>query len=115
MIPVDQTAFGFPDGNCMSAAIASVLERPIHTLPHFGGERWMSNLQRWLGLQGLVPVMAEEWPDNYNGYGVGLGMGPRGLQHAVVVENGQLVHDPHYSRAGLVEWYGYVLFYQGLA
>ncbi len=113
MIPVDQTAFGFPDGNCMSAAVASVLERPIETVPHFGDVGWQQHLGDWLAPGGIIPVVSEGWPDDYNGYGVGLGMGPRGLQHAVVVENGQLVHDPHYSRAGLVEWYGYVLFYQG--
>ncbi len=113
MIPIDQTVLGAPDGNCMSAAIASVLERPIDTLPHFGGDRWLRRLEDWLRPQRMVPVLAKGWPDDYNGYGVGLGMGPRGLHHAVVVENAMLVHDPHPSRAGLVEWYGYVLFYEG--
>lgn len=111
MIPVDQTLFGLPNGNCMSAAVASVLERPIETLPHFGGGNWLEKLRRWSAPRGLVPLQTPVWPAEYDGYGVGLGLGPRGLNHAVVVHNGQLVHDPHYSRAGLVEWYGYVVFY----
>lgn len=42
-------------------------------------------------------------PDCPSGYAMAYGPGPRGVDHAVIVYDGQLWHDPHESRAGLVE------------
>jgi hypothetical protein len=42
-------------------------------------------------------------PDAPKGYAIGSGKSPRGLYHAVIVKDGQLWHDPHPSRAGVVE------------
>jgi hypothetical protein len=36
------------------------------------------------------------------GYAIADGDGPRGVRHSVVVLDGQIVHDPHPSRAGLI-------------
>jgi hypothetical protein len=41
--------------------------------------------------------------DTPAGYAMAYGPGPRGCEHAVIVYNGELWHDPHSSRAGLLE------------
>jgi hypothetical protein len=40
-------------------------------------------------------------PDCPAGYAMAYGPGPRGVDHAIIVYNGKLWHDPHPSRAGL--------------
>jgi hypothetical protein len=115
MIPVDQTRFGAPDGNCLAACLASLLELSLDAVPHFTGEGWRARLGEWLRGRGL---WALEWDAprgctidgsrswlavNVPGYAIVSGQATRGLLHATVWRGGELVHDPHPSRAGLLD------------
>lgn len=46
-------------------------------------------------------------PDVPEGYAIATGLAARGHQHAVIVKDGKLWHDPHESRAGLISTEGY--------
>jgi hypothetical protein len=62
MLPVDQTTFGHPGGNCFSACVASLLELPIEEVPYFMGEpdepneRWAERLDAFLETYGLYAL-----------------------------------------------------------
>lgn len=117
MKPVDQTIFA-PErfdpnstvrGNCVQACVASVLEAPLSEVlhcAHMTHSLWLPCLEKhgfaWI----KTPINVR-----FNGYHLICGMGPReiiGLDghkfpvaHCVVGFNGEIVHDPHPSRAGL--------------
>ena len=111
MKPVDQDRFDSPHGNCVQAAIASVLELPLDMVPELpGGDVLKLNLwlkQRQLGffwLDADADFVADV------PFCLGRGVSPRGLKHAVVCDyRGDVVHDPHPSRAGVekILQYGY--------
>lgn len=124
MRPVDQTVFGFPNGNCFEACVASILEIPLESCKIFlegvdpssendikTKDHWWLVTQRWLRghryepiyllakeLNGLVP----------QGWSIISGKGPRELDHSTVGFNGRITHDPHPSRAGLLEVRDYI-------
>jgi hypothetical protein len=106
VIPVDQTRFGDPDGNCLAACLASLLELPLDDVPHFVAEGWYSALERWLEPRGLWPLCfvspTQAQLERVLGYAIVSGPTERGLLHATVWRAGLLVHDPHPSRAGLL-------------
>ncbi len=120
------------NGNCVAAAMASVLEIPLWMVPPweqmFGRDDWQKRRKEWLaqvfGLEvvtlygsrrypgrwttcywddddGEKPVYVEpgELPEFY----IACGKTVRGSHHAVVYSAGVLVHDPHYSGAGLID------------
>lgn len=102
MTPVDQTILG-DAGNCLSAALASVLDLPIEAVPYLNGSRWAQRMFSWLSTERRlwprwIPVSAGVPA----GYSIAVGPGPRGRDHATVALDGRLVHDPHPSRAGLL-------------
>lgn len=111
MIPVHQTTFGRPDGNCFAACLASVFEIPVAVVPNFcAGDNpdWMSDCNAWLRPMGfyLISValpgdVEEGWfPE---GYHLMSGRSPRGdFNHSVVGFKGRMVHDPHPSGEGIV-------------
>jgi hypothetical protein len=128
MIAVDQTHFvGDPDGipgNCMQAAIASVLEYPLDAVPHFAAMPevgWWDAFLDYLGRLGLrltmyadrffetdvyldgllIAAPLSEWPADR--IVIANGMSPRGVRHSVIWQHGEMIHDPHPSRAGLTE------------
>lgn len=128
MIPIDQTHFvGDPDGmpgNCMQAAIASVLEYPLDAVPHFAAmpeaDWWMAFMDYLSDHDHRITLFADrffetdvyldgtltaapltDWPRER--VVIANGMSPRGVRHSVVWQHGELVHDPHPSRAGLAE------------
>lgn len=117
MTPVVQTIFYDPAvpgrmGNCLQAAIASVLDLPLDEVPHFvqndedsdGEVNWSTSLGVWLGLRGLqVDPTAEPLPGE--AYLV-TGRSARGVMHMVVYRDGDLVHDPHPSGEGLMQAQG---------
>ena len=118
MRPTDQTVFG-ARGNCMLACIASILECPLDDVPDIGaihdsGGSWPRALNDWLRPRGLAYIEVKtgsyvgQMPRTYHIIG---GVSPRGFAdgHAVVGYAGQIVHDPHPSRAGLtsIEDYGF--------
>jgi hypothetical protein len=108
-------------GNCLQATLASILGRPIEEVPHFallGESHWWDCLVGWLNLQGFWVDYA---PDTLIEKGARLlplcwlsGESARGFQHAVVGDSatGEMLHDPHPSRAGLLEVAYRLYFFQ---
>ena len=112
MKPVDQTRFGYPNGNCFAACVASILELSIDEVWDAGefDEKMNNNVDFWLGWQrwlatrgfGLVHILDGAWFLPPVGYGVANGISDRGLRHSVVTRDGVMVHDPNPKRSGLV-------------
>lgn len=114
--PIDQTILGdSPWGNCLQACVASLLGVEIEEVPNFitfmglnGNGWWFSALSLFLHARDLRMRLTVN--DGRNdppiGYAIACGVairsGGRQGGHAVVVKNGQVVHDPHPSRWGLV-------------
>lgn len=118
MIPVDQTIFSDDEegrrGNCWIACIASILERPLESVPHFvqieneGGQHWFTHTWQWLLENGhrLVQHTWDSLPDDRPH--MRCGKSPRSteeryLGHAVVYVGEEMVHDPHPSRDGILD------------
>lgn len=109
MTPIDQTDFydkaAGKHGNCMQAAVASIMDLPLEAVPNFiegtksGGEQHRRFLH-WFRDSGLYVLML---PGNYVPEVPYLASGPasRGVHHMVVMSGGKLLHDPHPSRDGL--------------
>lgn len=106
MKPVDQTTFGAPGGNCLSACIASLLHLPIEEVPYFmsndiNGTAWVQKLSEWLKLRGFYPLFLGGWA-KVPGPHIWRGKSPRGVAtHAVIGIGDVMIHDPHPSRAGV--------------
>lgn len=124
MAHIDQTIFVGDSkrlGNCVAAAVASVLDIPLAKVPHFiefgiaygdsedphsasRGNHWWAMLLGFLAGKG-------QWVVELNDVTEGerdelllvAGMSPRGVVHQVVYRNGELWHDPHPSRAGVLD------------
>jgi hypothetical protein len=114
MKPIFQDRFGFPEGNCTEAALASILECPLSDVPDLRetpeeGMEWVVALNEWLvPTYGLCLVFfGSNWGDvpYPPGWVLFSGMGPRGLGHMVVGFDGEVRHDPHPDVVG-VEIYG---------
>lgn len=116
MKPVDQTAFGFPGGNCFSACVASLLELPLDDVPYFMGDEieesdpgaWWKRFLDWLRPRGWWAVCFE-LKDDWRPPGLHLlsGVSPRRpgskWHHTVVAgPGGEVVHDPHPDRTGVL-------------
>ncbi len=105
MKPIDQTIFGSPGGNCLTACIASILEVTLDQVTVIGtDETWVYALGDWLRPRGLYPLCFQldtAWrPPGL--YILG-GKSPRGnFLHAVVALGDDVIHDPHPSRAGVL-------------
>ena len=89
-------------GNCLQAAIASALGLELDAVPHFGAFTWWEPAARlWLRGQSLDWRMVPGIPE---GRSIVIGPTVRATGiHAVVGDGGQVVWDPHPSRAGLTE------------
>lgn len=117
MIAVTQTEVGVdnPRANCLMAAVASILEVPLESLPDVYDEEqrglsWVTALQHALKPHGLVPVIYDQASDHFpsiapKGYHIACGISPRDgkSHHAMVALDGVIVHDPHPTRAGTTE------------
>lgn len=104
MIPIDQTTFGVPDGNCFSACVASILHVPLANVPSFcKHEDWWERFIEWLKPRGYYALMIKHTPEWVpQGFHIMSGKSPRGtFQHSVVARSSEIVHDPHPSRAGI--------------
>lgn len=108
MKPVDQTKFFDAAlgtrGNCQQAATASLLGLSLDEVPNFMEQPrgfWQS-FWEFLASRGLeaIELSGERHFDVFHlAYGPSL----RGVSHAVVYRAGELAHDPHFSRAGLIK------------
>lgn len=107
MKPVDQTRFGDPDGNCLAACVASLLDLKLDEVPIPGTEGWLEELAEWLAPRGMWPLLLTRCTRDHlvhlHGYAIVSGPSVRGLMHATVWRCGEMVHDPHPSRAGILD------------
>lgn len=105
MKPVDQTILG-EKGNCFAACLASILEIPIDIIPEFNDPQWLRLTNEWLAKRGLFYIEVKFEDDHYEflkkfmGYHLICGRAWRNFDHAVVGYKGEIVHDPHPSKAG---------------
>jgi hypothetical protein len=124
MAPVDQTIFVHDPqrpGNCFAACIATVLDLELHQVPHFieygitfgdakdphtasSGSHWWAMFLGFMAGRGLWVLELDSEVDAAPGELVLVaGMSPRGVVHQVIYRDGQLWHDPHPSRAGVLD------------
>lgn len=118
MRPVDQKQFFDAEkrqsGDCWRACLASILELDLEDIPHFvqeqefgSGKNFLLETEAWLVERGLWLLNKQlpegsSWRGPGTGYFILSGKSPRGdWEHAVVSLGGEIVHDPHPSRAGL--------------
>ena len=93
-------------GNCLQAAIASVLNLSLDEVPHFAAIKgnWWDEFREWLWRRGLDVVYLQfsaiEKMPPVGPYIVN-GVSPRGYGHSVVYLNGHLEHDPHPAGGGV--------------
>jgi hypothetical protein len=110
MTPVRQSvlypADGIGNGDCLVACLASLLDMPLWMVPPFNQmfarPDWMERIEQWARTLGyefdwLDGHQVDAMPEFY----IASGKSPRGVQHAVIYSHGKLVHDPHYSDAGI--------------
>ena len=103
MIPIKQTILHTETtkGNCLQAAIASILELSLNEVPIFEGDDWYLLLMNWLE-SFKIELVRWDYEVSFKGLYLVVGQSPRGdFKHIVVYENGKLVHDPHPDGTGL--------------
>jgi hypothetical protein len=89
-------------GNCLQAAVASVLRLPLDAVPHFAAFHWWPQaLTMWAYGRGLK-VCGERTTSIPDRLCIVGGISPRGVDHVVVAHGGRVVWDPHPSHDGLV-------------
>lgn len=123
MKPIDQTRFSpteKPLGNCFSACVASILEVSLQEVLDDGQIAdsdcgWLA-WKLWLNKSGYGLIHLRNDPPSWffpiEGYAIMSGKSPRGdFLHSVVALDGEMVHDPHPSRAGLEGIEDWVVLY----
>lgn len=118
MKPAHQTKFGYPDGNCHAAALASVLEIPLKEIPDFGvDDDWYDRFARYMisrhALQPLDFILPDDGVHDLwipQGYHLINGTSERGLLHSVVGFMGEVEFDPHPDNTGLKTVDSYTIF-----
>jgi hypothetical protein len=102
-------------GNCWRAAIASLLEIDIDSMPAFedAGHRMFVDTRTWATEQGYS-VFTYDADNPPASYAIAFGQSLRrsDSDHAIVVEDGVMVHDPHPSSEGLLEVKGYWVIFR---
>ena len=85
------------NGTCFRSCVASILNLEEKQVPDFKEANLDPGVNKFLRQHGLryEDVPAEPGEPAPLGLHLALGTSPRGGQHAVVAENGKLVHDPH--------------------
>lgn len=111
---ITQTKFYDPadpnKGNCAEASCASLFGIPLEDVPTFydpeglpsPSYRYWRNFENFCMSRGYYVVRRDA---EYIMEATYLASGPsaRGCLHMVVMRNGELLHDPHPSRAGLLK------------
>jgi hypothetical protein len=109
-------------GDCFRACVASILERPLDTVPHFfRGQRVgtvispqrETAMQDWFGLLGFGFVTMPLWADTPeqalatfgsrypNLHYILIGQTRKGVNHAIVCRGTYIAHDPACPAIGL--------------
>ncbi len=112
MIPTTQVKFGPIAGDCYRATLASIFEEPLSNFPsELGWARVHGSgaFNAWLAKKGFA-MQTYSWPDGVPAQWPGPkgawhllgGQSPREGLHATVGLDGNLIFDPHPSRAGLI-------------
>ena len=139
MIPVKQQNLHRPSegvwGDCHRAAIASILEKPLDDVPHFGdggpdGEEFARREADYLRAQGIVPIRViytDDLPLVLAAVGkmnpgvcylLG-GQSRTGVDHTVVGLNDAIAHDPSINESGIIgpcaDGYYWITFFGSLA
>jgi hypothetical protein len=117
MTPVNQSKLYAPDGihngDCYAACLASLLDLPLWMVPPFDqmfgrGAEWRERSEYWLDRTfGLRLVRTPDHPhETLPEFYITNGPARRGVHHSVIYRRGELAHDPHPARDGLlsVEW-----------
>jgi hypothetical protein len=96
-------------GNCLQAAVASLLDLDLDDVPHFVlHEDWLERLAAFAD-DGGYRIHYRSLTEPPPAFGLAFGHTSRSSEwHAVVVMNGEVVWDPHPSRDGLVSVRTYV-------
>ena len=124
ILRVDQTIFHDDPqrpGNCFAACVATAVGKALHEVPHFvEWGQWFHNehlkdtedadRKCWWAMfigytagLGLFPLALDTISDALAGELVFVsGQSPRGVAHQVLYRDGELWHDPHPSRAGIL-------------
>lgn len=114
--PVEQTVLGWPNGNCFSACVASILEIPLDTVPAYqcdlADDGWWARWVAWFeehGYRAVWRLHTKEEPAP-RGYAILGAKSPRGqFTHAVVCLDGEIVWDPHPDRhMGVGKWVDWI-------
>lgn len=101
---VTQTIIDGPSGqpgNCLQAAVASLLGMRLDDVPHFvASPAWEISFMDFMSDRGKPVKLTVPCDDT-----TGIAVGPtiRGTHHAVVMVEGVVAWDPHPSRAGLTK------------
>lgn len=103
---IDQRHFdGDPvPGDCVRACIATILGLELDDVPHFVQLydcEWAAEMQDWCEARGVVAEWRSGWHPTKEPAMLS-GPSPRTGRHAVVMQHGEIIHDPHPSRLGLV-------------
>ena len=100
-------------GDCHAACLATILEVPLSEVPRVKGitesdiENWWIRLGNWLMIRDIylfkysVTDDLEIWQSPSVKVWIASGDSSRGGLHCVVMEDDEIFHDPHPSRAGL--------------
>ncbi|HEY9352759.1 MAG TPA: hypothetical protein VIP28_05890 [Nocardioides sp.] len=120
---VDQTIFVTDTkrkGNCVAACVATLLGISLEEVPHFiefgiaygdsetdkasAGHHWWAMMLGFFAGRGLWVTELESVRRGERGEVLLVcGPSPRGVMHQVLYRDGRLWHDPHPSRAGVLE------------
>lgn len=116
MKKVFQTIHG-KNGNCLAACLCSILELGIKDVPNFckKGKGWFRDCNNFLrksnlGLLAIDYNTINRTQSDYDYHYIVQGKSSRGFYHAVVYRNGEMVHDPHPSDAGLLSFNDAIVF-----
>ena len=96
MKPVKQKYNRYPDGDCFSACVASILEVPLKEVPRMklGLSMPLAPIYKWLQRQDLY-VAYLPYPNRFKNYYISVYKNRSGDgTHAVVSYRGNVVHDP---------------------
>lgn len=112
MTPIDQTIFGIGKGNCFQACLASIFDLPLNQVPDvMQTSDWKSACNQFLSQFNLYLILIDASSFTPLGYYILSGKSPRGdFLHSVVALRGEVVHDPHPSRAGILSHKDVCLF-----